>query len=306
MRIWFQSFFLICGCVLAAPLHVFTLAQEPRPSDSPALAAVAALETAVSEAIERAEKSVVAIARIRKDAAAPRLFGENLRERNFAETDPSSPEFIPHEFGAGVIIDKAGHILTSIHVLGEIAASKYTVWVERRPYAAEVRAADPTLEIAVLKITADDLEPITLGDASHIKKGQFAIALGNPLGIARHGEASAAWGMIANLERQAPANLSARATKGRETLHHYGTLIQLDTRLPLGSSGGALINLRGEMIGLTTTYSALPGQDKEAGYAIPIDEDFKKALETLKAGRLPEYGFLGIATQSLAAGSVVG
>jgi serine protease Do len=162
-----------------------------------------------------------------------------------------------------------------------------------------VKAADPWLEVAVLQIDADNLTPIALGDAKTLKKGQLAIALGNPLATARDGEPSAAWAMIANLGRQAPANAQSGARAGRETLHHYGTLIQLDTRSMLGTSGGAVVNLAGELVGLTTTLTSLPRQDREAGFAIPIDDDFKTALDTLKAGRLPEYGFLGIAPQSL-------
>jgi S1-C subfamily serine protease len=164
-----------------------------------------------------------------------------------------------------------------------------------------VKAADPTLEVAVLQIEAEDLTPITFGDARTLKKGQIAISLGNPLGIARDGQASAAWGMIANLGRTAPPNPRSRARSGRESLHHYGTLIHVDARQPQGSSGGALINLRGEMVGMLTTYTSLPQQDREAGYAIGIDDDFRKALDTLKMGRLPEYGFLGIAPRALAA-----
>jgi len=288
----------MAAAIVGSSGHAAAQAQE-----GSGLAAAAAIESALVEAIARAEKSVVAIARIRKDDAAPRAF-EELRfpseAPGLSDDGPTSPDFVPHEFGAGVVIDKAGLILTSLHVLGEVHSSNYVVWVQRRPFPAKVKAADPTLEIAVLQITADDLVPITFGNAKNLKKGHIAIALGNPLGVARDGQASANWGIIANLGRQAPPNPMSRARSGRESLHHYGTLIQLDTKVPLGCSGGALVNLRGEMIGLTTTYTGLPGQTDEAGLAIPIDDDFKKALDTLKTGRLPEYGFLGIAPRSLA------
>jgi serine protease Do len=127
--------------------------------------------------------------------------------------------------------------------------------------------------------------------------------LGNPYAIARDGQPSAAWGIVSNVQRQAPAPRAATrpGAEGRETLHHWGTLLQTDARLELGSSGGALLNLQGEMIGLTTSLAALYGYERPGGFAIPVDEDFQQALRTLKQGQLPDYGFLGVAPGTLAA-----
>ena len=151
------------------------------------------------------------------------------------------------------------------------------------------------MDLAVLEVDGLKLEPVAFGDASQLRKGQFVFVLGNPYGIARHGEVSASWGIIANLERQAPRVAEqSRAQLGKETLHHYGTLIQTDARLNLGTSGGALIDLRGQMIGLTTALAAQAGYEQPAGFAIPVDEAFQRTLEALKAGRRAEYGFLGV------------
>ena len=84
-----------------------------------------------------------------------------------------------------------------------------------------------------------------------------------------------------------------------ESLHQYGTLIQTDARLNLGTSGGALVNLKGEMVGLTTSLAAMSGYEQPAGFAIPVDEAFRKAVETLKQGRLPDFGFLGVQPEHL-------
>src|SRR5262245_3550370 len=273
-------------------------AQDPSP-----LATAAAMERLVTEAIERAEKSVVAIARVRKQTdqatadAPPRLAIPGL-----AGSDAADPAVIPSEFGTGVVIDAAGLILTNYHVLGNIREADYFVWLSKKPYAAKVKAADPWLDLAVLKIEADRLKPVVLGDARGLKKGQFVIALGNPYAIARDGQPSASWGIVSNLQRQAPSPRDAtRASEGRETLHHWGTLIQTDARLELGSSGGALVNLKGEMVGLTTSLAALYGYERPGGFALPVDEDFRRALETLKTGKLPDYGFLGVSPVTLAA-----
>ncbi len=267
------------------------LAQEPT-----ALAAVSALEKLVTGAIEKAEKSVVAIARVRREAEA------EAGVSGARHSDPLDPGFVPHEFGTGVVIDAKGLIVTNYHVLGNVREADYYVWISRKPYPAKVKAADPWLDLAVLQIDAVNLRPITLGDARGVKKGQFVIALGNPYAIARDGQPSASWGIVSNLQRQAPTPRTlTRPSETGETLHRFGTLIQTDARLELGASGGALVNLKGEMIGLTTSLAALYGYERPGGFALPVDDDFRRALDTLKTGRLPDYGFLGIAPATLAA-----
>ena len=138
-----------------------------------------------------------------------------------------------------------------------------------------------------------------MGNATELKKGQIVISLGNPYAIARDGQASAAWGIVANLGRKAPTMPSESDPSGRPTLHHYGTLIQTDAKLNLGASGGPLLNLKGEMVGLSVTLAAAPGYEAAAGYAIPVDPTFRRAVETLKQGREVEYGFLGIQPMNL-------
>jgi serine protease Do len=267
------------------------------------LAAVAALEDAVVDAIAQAEKSVVAIARVRKDDPRPPMRSELLPPAPLElplATDPTDPAFIPHEFATGVVIDAKGLIVTAYHALGDVKAAEFYVWANRKPYAARVKAADPWLDLAVLEIEADNLRPITLGNARALKKGQFVIALGNPYAIARDGQPSATWGLVSNLARQAPPPRNAsRPSEGRETLHHWGTLIQTDARLELGTSGGALVNLRGEMVGLTASLAAMSGAERPGGFAYPVDDDFRRALDVLKTGQAPEYGFLGVAPRYL-------
>jgi len=266
------------------------------------LATATAMEKLLTEAIERAEKSVVAIARVRReegrrvtadDVAPPVIPG-------LGSDDPTDPGFVPNEFGTGVVIDAKGLIVTNLHVLGEHRENDYFVWLTRKPYAAKLKAADPWLDLAVLQIEADGLKPIAFGDARGLKKGQFVIALGNPYAIARDGQPSASWGIVANLHRQAPSpRTGTRPSGSRETLHHWGTLIQTDARLELGTSGGALINLSGEMVGLTTSLAALYGYERPGGFAVPVDADFRRAVDQLKTGRLPDYGFLGVAPRFL-------
>lgn len=269
------------------------------------LQAALALEQLLVDSIQKAERSVVAVARVRRSEnqagepaalgplAIPQLIGD--------ENSPTHPDFVPNEFGAGVAIEREGLILTTAHLLGDYEASDYYVWLQHRPFKATVVAADPWYDLAVLKIESSDLVPIAFGDGTQVRKGQIVVALGNPYSIARDGDVSASWGIVSNLGRRAPKiRRSAPESAGRQTLHHHGTLIQTDARLNVGYSGGALINLQGEMVGLTTSYAAGAGFDRAAGFAIPVDENLRRVVGLLKQGRKPEYGFLGVETEQLA------
>jgi serine protease Do len=285
------------------------VAQEPQGAQ-----VLQQMEQEMMDAIARAEQSVVAIARVRKPTLDDRAgdggppLGEVSRF-GLTEMDPTSPDFIPNEFASGVVLDRAGYILTNYHVLGDPRENDYYVWVRRRPFRVigvevpeQVMAGDPWTDLAVLKIAANDLQPIQFGDASKLRKGMLVISLGNPYAIARDGHASASWGIVSNLRRSATPNMRAtREGTDRGTLHHYGTLIQTDARLNLGTSGGALVNLQGEMVGLTTSLAAMPGYEQAAGYAIPVDDAFRQTVNTLKQGRLPAYGFLGVQPEHLTA-----
>ena len=250
--------------------------QEPKTPELTGLDAAAAMEKVLVDVIARAEKSVVAIARVRKDQPGevlnlefqPDPFGRRVGP--IMGPQPTDPDFIPNEYATGVVIDPRGLILTVYHALGE-GSDYYVTTSDRKVRRATVKAADPRSDLAVLAIEATDLVPITFGDASTLQKGRVVIALGNPYAIARDGQVSAAWGIVANLARKAPLTPGDYETAGKTTLHHFGTLIQTDARLNLGTSGGPLVDLGGRMVGLVTSLPASGGFEREAGYAIPVD-----------------------------------
>ena len=136
-----------------------------------------------------------------------------------------------------------------------------------------------------------------MGNRDTFRKGQLVIALGNPYAQARDGSASASWGMISNISRRPkPSGKPADGEVRRnETIHHAGTLLQVDTRLNIGTSGGALLNLKGELIGITTSLAALSGYESSVGYAVPLDRATRRIVTTLSKGLEVEYGYLGIA-----------
>ncbi len=292
------SAIVLCGCLAfsidASILYAQPFAGVPATGiPATGLQAAVALESALVDAIAKAEKSVVAIARIDESATrADRTGRDDVRLPAHTRT-PADSNFVPDHFGTGVVIDRRGLILTQFHVVGK-QGKHFVTTVDGKSYDARVMAADPRSDLAVLKIDANDLTPIKFGDASSLKKGQIVISLGNPYAIARDGQASASWGIISNLSRKAVPNPSDSSSTGKEKLYHFGTLIQTDAKLNLGTSGGALINLKGEMIGLTTSMAATAGFEQAAGYALPVDDVFRRAVDALKEGREVEYGFLGV------------
>lgn len=275
--------------------------QQAAPPDS-GLELASALERAMIEVVARAEKSVVAIARIKENSsealnreARPDPFGRRLITP--VAPSPTDPDFIPNDYATGVVVDRRGLILTTYQALGENSVY-YVTTHDRKTYRASVKGADPRSDLAVLAIEAADLTPLVFGDAAGLRKGKIVVALGNPFAIARDGQASASWGIVANLARKAPPAPDESDPVGKTTLHHFGTLIQTDVRLNSGTGGGPLLNLKGEMIGLITSLPPVAGYEQAAGYAYPVDETFRRAVELLKRGREVEYGFLGIYPES--------
>jgi serine protease Do len=286
---------------------VGTASRPAGAQEANGLAAAAAIQDAFVKTIETAEKSVVSIARDRRAIAGhPETRPPFIARGVMAEPVPGDADWIPNEFGSGIIIDRNGLILTNYHLVrgGAVEGkldqkAEQTLYVrlpDRRGFEARIYAADPRSDLAVLKIPVGDLVALKLGGTAPVKKGQMVIALGNPYAIARDGSASATWGIIGNIGRQAmlEGDRLDPETQRKQTVHHLGTLLQIDTRLELGTSGGALLNLKGELIGMTTSLAAIVGYEKSSGFAVPFDDSMKRIIETLQQGKEVEYGFLGI------------
>ena len=252
--------------------------------------ALTALEDAIVRAAARAEKSVVVVGRLarRRESEGPLVHP--------SWTDPTDPGFRPSDVGSGVVVDADGLILTNEHVVAAVdPAHPPVIWThlsDGRRVVGRVWAADPRSDLAVVRVPVRGLTPIRMGDGGRVRRGQIVLALGNPLASAHDGRVSVSWGIVSNLSRRQPAGEPS-------LLHYYGTLIQTDARLNVGTSGGALVNIRGEMIGLTTALGALGGADEGVGYAIPMDRRIKTIIGTLKQGREVRYGYLGIVPKEI-------
>lgn len=301
-----------CGFLVGSPSGSEARADE-------GLQFALAVQGAMEKAIAKAEGAVVSIARVSIGPNAGDEPADPFQDRrpgggrDRRSAIPTDPDFVPSRFGSGVVIDKRGLILTNYHVIDEDflrgdgvvkrqVRDLVYVWVSpKRVFLAKVKAADPRSDLAVLEVPATDLTAIEFASEEKmkkLKKGQIVISLGNPWAVARDGSASASWGIVSNLHRKAAPQLDRDGREAR-LLHQFGSLIQTDCRLHQGASGGALINLEGELVGLTNSVASLPGYDQGAGFAIPIDDTFRRVVETLKQGKEVEYGFLGVQPENL-------
>lgn len=179
--------------------------------------------------------------------------------------------------GSGFIIDKAGWILTNNHVIQ--GATKVTVKLgDEREFQAEVRGTDPILDVALLKIDAKgDLPVAELGDSESLRAGDWVLAIGNPF-VYEH---TVTVGVVSH--------------KGRASQNPFSRFIQTDAAINFGNSGGPLLNIRGEVIGINTAISAV-GQN--IGFAIPIN-NVKAIMGQLKEKGKVARGFLGVSPQDL-------
>ena len=262
-------------------------AQEPDPLD-----AALVVQKAVVKAIADTEDSVVALARARKaDDSVKTLLKPPAGDR--AEGAGGLP-FEPTEFATGVVVDSDGYILTCRHVLGYPEQNDYYVWINGEPKAAHVLAADGWFDLAVLKVDAVGLSVPKFGDGGAVSKGEFVVALGNPHAILKNGGPSATWGMVSNRSMPAPAAPENIREKDLRSLYQDGGLLQTDAKLDLATSGGVLVNLKGEVIALTTMFAIEIGYEASARYAAPFTARTQRAVETLKSGRTIDAGFLGI------------
>lgn len=182
--------------------------------------------------------------------------------------------------GSGVVIDKDGYILTNYHVVRD--AEKITVKLsDDTEYSGKVIGKDAKTDLAVVKIKPSGSKGLLVakwGDSDKIRVGDWAIAIGSPFGL----EQTVTVGII-SAKRQ---NVEAQGNV-------YRDVIQTDASINRGNSGGPLVNIHGEIIGINTMIYSQSGGSVGVGFAIPINRA-KEILETLKTKGKVERGFLGV------------
>ena len=182
--------------------------------------------------------------------------------------------------GSGVIISPDGYILTNNHVID--GATDIKVFLpDKREFKGRVIGRDSKTDVAVVKIDASELPAITLGDSSKLQVGDYVLAIGDPFGVG---------------ETVTNGIVSATGRNGLD-IENYEDFIQTDAPINPGNSGGALINARGELVGINTAIlSANGGGNEGIGFAIPIDLARYVMEQILEHGKVVR-GWLGVSVQ---------
>ena len=182
--------------------------------------------------------------------------------------------------GSGVVFSEDGYVLTNNHVV-EDAEFVRVILLDGRIYQAEIVGTDPLTDVAVIKVTAPDLKPIELANIADVRIGDPAIAIGNPLGL--RGGPSVTSGIVSAFNRR----LTVTATE-----ELYG-LIQTDAPITRGSSGGALLDGQGRLIGITTAIGVSDVGAEGLGFAVPVNIVVGIAEDLIANGEV-QHAFLGI------------
>ena len=187
-----------------------------------------------------------------------------------------------HSLGSGVIVTSDGYILTNNHVI-EGASDIEVALSDRRDFRAKLVGADPKTDLAVIKIGASGLSTLPMGDSGKVRVGQFVLAIGDPFGV---GE-TVTMGIV-----------SAKGRGGRG-IEDYEDFIQTDAAVNPGNSGGALMNVDGELVGINTAILTGGGNGNAGvGFAIPVSMARNVMEQIRKSGKVTR-GYLGVGVQPL-------
>jgi len=190
-------------------------------------------------------------------------------------------DFTQRAQGSGFIISKEGYILTNNHLVGQ--ADEVSVELANgRTVKAKIVGTDPESDVAVIRVEADDLTPVPLGDSDKLQVGEWVLAIGNPMG----------------LSHTVTAGIVSATGRSGLNIATYENFIQTDAAINMGNSGGPLINLNAQAVGINTAILGPGGGNIGIGFAIPINMAKQVADQLIKTGTV-ERGYLGVVPQDL-------
>ena len=203
--------------------------------------------------------------------------------RFFGDRDPDGEddEDLKNSLGSGVIVSHEGYVLTNNHVV-EGADEIEVVLTDGRKAPAKIVGLDPETDLAVIKIKLDKLPSIVLGQSEQARVGDVVLAIGNPFGVGQ----TVTMGIISAL--------------GRNNLHinSFENFIQTDAAINFGNSGGALVDTRGNLIGINTAIYSQSGGSVGIGFAIPVSTAKTVMEAIIKDGHVVR-GWIGVETQDI-------
>src|SRR5258706_3740458 len=280
------SVFVISGCKTGL-LGGEDPPAASQPAAPPAPVVVDGMRTSYADVVEKTSPAVVRIEADHKEKASPRVQSPGGDDffRQFQIPQQNQRPQIERGLGSGVVVDANRTILTNNHVVE--GANKITVAMsDNKTYEAKVIGTDVPSDLAVIKIEATNLPFLTLGHSDSVRVADIVLAIGNPLGIGQ----SVTSGII--------------SAKGRRTGLSDGSFedfLQTDAAINRGNSGGALVNLNGELIGINSQIlspGGSSGGNIGIGFSIPSNMAKSVMEQLLKDGKV-HRGMLGINIQNI-------
>ena len=259
-------------------------ADAQRVEQTEAIATAEDLGRAFTQVAEAVNPAVVQIRATQLvDRGGDPLSGGNPLDFFFRQPDGSRPDAQPEPFersglGSGVFVRSDGYIVTNNHVI-EDASELRVVLFDGRELDAEVVGADPFSDLAVLRVDGDDFPTVSFGEAEEVRVGQWVLAFGSPLNPDLSNTVTS--GIISSL---------GRYSGGNNSISNY---IQTDAAVNPGNSGGPLVNLRGEIVGINSAIATRTGTFNGISFAIPVDIVRNTAEQLIDSGEV-ERGYLGI------------
>lgn len=239
-------------------------------------------ENFIAQAVEKVGPAVVRIDAARRVASqVPEAFRNPILRRFFGDQMPEQNDRIERGTGSGFIVSSDGRLLTNAHVVADAEDVEVTL-KDGRTFKGKVVGIDPVTDVAAVKIDAQNLPTVELGDSSDLIPGQWAIAIGNPLGL----DNTVTAGII---------SATGRSSQEVGIPDKRVRFIQTDAAINPGNSGGPLLNDRGQVIGINT---AIRADAQGLGFAIPIATAQRIADQLFSKGKV-EHPFLGIQMMDL-------
>jgi len=257
-------------------LPAFSSDQDVEQSERPPSKTIGELNDAIVDIADKSKQAVVTVKVTQTVEARPNPFSQF-----FGNPRQEPEEYQRRGQGSGVIVSNKGHILTNNHVVEDASEVEVQLFNDKR-FDAEVIGTDPLTDIAVLKIDAEELSVVKLGNSEQLRVGEMVLAIGSPL------QASLAHSVSMGI-----VSAKGRSVGIIEQGAGYENFIQTDAAINPGNSGGALVNMDGELIGINTAIASRSGGSDGIGFAVPIDIAKNVMKSIIQNGRVVR-GYLGI------------
>jgi len=251
-------------------------AQKASLSPTPAMTGdfVDASESTINSVVHVTTKVVKTS--VQQDPFFEFFYGPGSGNREFKQYGSGS--------GSGVIVSSEGYIVTNNHVIDN-ASEIEVILNDNSKYTAHVVGADPSTDVAILKINAPNLKPIALGNSDDVRIGEWVLAVGNPFNLT----STVTAGIVSAKAR----NINLLSDRTNNNVVPIESFIQTDAAVNPGNSGGALVNTKGELIGINTAIASQTGSYSGYSFAIPVNLVNKVMRDLIDFG-VVQRGFLGV------------